>query len=595
MLTAYAQNGQIFKARKLFDEMPERNIVAWNAMVTGYIRNECRVYEAYDLFLQMPERNAVSYASMITGFIRAGMLYEAERLYGVMSGIGRDPVASNALINGYLKMGEVDEAFRVFENMVERDVVSWSSMVDGYCKKGRITEARELFQKMPERNVVSWTAMICGILKAGEWEDGFRLFIDMRREESVEVNSTTLAVIFEACTKLSKFREGIQVHGLVVLVGLELDVFLSNSMITMYCRVGSIDSARMIFYMMNDKDVVSWNSLLTGYVQNDGIEEAYELFKQMPKRDLVSWTTVIAGLSSKGRLGESIRLFNFLPKKDDVAWTAVISGFVSNGEYEEAFHWFINMVREAIKPNAFTLSSILGASGGLARLDQGQQIHAHVVKMDMESDISVQNSLVSMYAKCGNVDSAYCSFLTISAPNVVSINSMITGFAQHGLVEEALSLFQKMQNEGHEPNQITFLGVLSACTHMGLVKEGWDYFKSMKSFHGIEPGPDHYACMVDLLGRAGLLREALDLIRSMPSKAHGGVWGALLGASRTYMDLDIAKLAATHLLKLEPGNTTTYIVLSNIYSILGLKKDEESLRIAIKAKGVQKNPGCSWL
>ncbi|KAF8408825.1 hypothetical protein HHK36_004894 [Tetracentron sinense] len=595
MLTAYAENGQIIKARKVFDEMPQRNTASWNAMITAYMRNNLQIAEAFTLFSQMPERNPVSYAAMITGFVQAGMVGEAEKMYSKMPLIGRDPVSSNALISGYLKMGELEDAVRVFDGMLKKDVVSWSSMVDGYCKKGRIAEARELFEKMPERNVVSWTAMISGYLKLGCYEDGFGLFLQMRREEGAKVNSTTLTVIFEACANLARYGEGIQVHGLVLSMGFEFDVFLGNSIITMYSRFGWMVEANKIFDLMDKKDVVSWNSLIAGYVQNDEIEEAYTHFKKMPKRDVVSWTTMVAGFSNKRRIGESIHLFKKMPEKDDIAWTAVISGFVTNEEYEKAFLWYIQMLRKEIKPNTLTLSSVLSASAGLVSLNQGLQIHAQVLKMYMESDVSIQNSLVSMHAKCGNIGDAYQIFSNISAPNLVSVNSMITGFAQHGFGEEALQLFKKMQTEGHEPNQITFLGVLSACAHVGLVEEGCTYFQSMSSSFLIEPGPDHYACMVDLLGRAGLLKEAIDMIHSMPFKPHSGVWGALLSASRTHLNLDLAKLSAQNLFELDPNNATAYVVLSNLYSVLGQKKDEEVLRMAKKSKRVKKNPGCSWI
>ncbi|KAF6153248.1 hypothetical protein GIB67_036594 [Kingdonia uniflora] len=591
-LTAYAQNGEIGKARKVFDEMPQKSVATWNAMITGYVRNGYRVDEGYELFCGMPERNAVSYAVMITGFVRTGRLSVGKRLYSEMPESWRDPVASNALMNGYLKMGELEEGVRVFEGMVERDVVSWSSMIDGYCKKGRIAEARELFENAPERNVVSWTAMIDGYLKVGQWDFGFELFTGMRRDEHVKLNSTTLTVIIEACPNL---REGIQVHGLVLSMGFENDVFLCNSIVTMYCRFGCMDAANKIFGSMNKKDLVSWNSMIAGYVQNNGIQEAYTLFKKMPERDTISWTTMVVGFSNKGRMKESIGLFNEMPRKDDVAWTAIISGFLSNGGYKESFQWFIQMVREAVRPNAVTLSSLLSASSGLGVLNKGQQIHAHVVKMDMELEISVQNSLVSMYAKCGNIGGAYSIFTSIDAPNVVSMNSMITGFAQHGFGNEALELFRKMQVKGYEPNEITFLGVLSACVHVGLVEEGWDYFRSMTSVYQIEPGPDHYACMVDLLGRAGLLKEARDLIHSMSCNPHSGVWGALLSASSMYMNLDLAKLAAEHLFELEPDSATPYVVLSNIYSIAGLRENEDELRMSMKTQGVKKNPGRSWI
>ncbi|XP_010245169.1 PREDICTED: pentatricopeptide repeat-containing protein At1g53600, mitochondrial [Nelumbo nucifera] len=593
MLTAYAENRKTEEARKLFDKMPERNTASWNAMITAYIRNN-QIYKASELFSQMPERNPITHAAMITGFIQVGMVQEAEKVYFQMPPIGRDPVASNALLTGYLKLGELEKAVNVFGNMYEKDIVSWSSLVDGYCKCGRIIDARELFEKMPERNVVSWTAMIGGYLKKGDFEDGLSLFLQMR-EGSVKVNSTTLTVIFEACASLNRFREGIQVHGLILSMGFEFDVFLGNSLITMYCRCGCLDAAYKIFELMEKKDIVSWNSLISGCVQNDRTEEAYMLFKKMPDRDAVSWTSMIAGFSNKGKIEESVSLFKEMPEKDDIAWTAVISGFVSNGEFEKAFRWFIQMLQCSITPNALTLSSMLSASACLATLNQGLQIHAHAVKMNMETDLSIQNSLISMYAKCGNVDDAYQIFKGIDAPNLVSINSMITGFAQHGFGEEAITLFKNMQMKGYEPNEITFLGVLSACSHVGLVEEGLEFFKSMSTSYHIQPDLDHYTCMVDLLGRAGFLKEAVDLINSMPFKPHSAVWGALLSASRIHLNLDIAKLAAQQLIELEPNSATAYVVLSSMYSLVGQKKNEENLRIAKKLKGIRKNPGCSWV
>eukprot|EP00268_Persea_americana_P009070 TRINITY_DN13576_c0_g1_i1.p1 TRINITY_DN13576_c0_g1~~TRINITY_DN13576_c0_g1_i1.p1 ORF type:complete len:735 (+),score=158.15 TRINITY_DN13576_c0_g1_i1:201-2405(+) len=593
LLTAYAENGEIGKAQKVFDEMPERSVASWNAMITAYIRSK-RVSEALELFLKMPDRNLVSYCAMITGFARLGMLREAERLYSEVPIAGRDPVASNALISGYLKYGELEDAVRVFEGMSERDVVSWSSIVDGFCKEGKIDDAREAFEKMPERNVVSWTAMVGGYLRAGMWEDGFRAFSRMR-SEGVGINSTTLTVIIGACATMDRFKQGIQIHCLVLKMGFGYDVFLGNCLITMFSRSGWMDGAQKVFDSIRNKDAVSWNSLITGYVQNDGIEEAYVLFKKMPKRDVVSWTSVMMGFSDRGRILESLTLFEDMPTKDDVAWTAIISGFVGNGEYEQAIHWFIRMAREGVRPNPLTLSSILSASASLAALNQGLQIQTLVVKMDLESDVSVQNALVSMYAKCGNVDDAYQIFLSIDEPTLVSMNSMITGFAQHGFAEEALGLFKQIQIGSYKPNAITFLGVLSACAHAGLVEEGWNYFKSMRSSHCIEPEPDHYTCMVDLLGRAGLLKEAIGLINSMPFEPHSAVWGALLNASRTHLNLDLAKLAAQRLFELEPENATAYAVLSKMYYEAGLKREEEELRIIKKSKGIKKSPGCSWI
>ncbi|XP_062015764.1 pentatricopeptide repeat-containing protein At1g53600, mitochondrial [Rosa rugosa] len=595
MLTAYAENGQTSSARKVFDEMPQRNIASYNAMITAYIRSKGNVDEAFGLFCTMPERNVVSYSVMITGFVKAWMFDEAERLYCEMPVQWREPVCANALINGYLKAGRIEEAVRVFEGMSERNVVSESCMVDGYCKLGRIGDARNLFDVMLERTVVTWTAMIDGYMKKGMFERGFELFLDMRREGIVEVNSTTMSIMFDACGAFGRCGEGIQMHGLVSRMGFDYDVFLGNSIIIMYCRFGFVDEATKIIRMMSKTNIVSWNSLIAGYVQCAEVEVAFKLFEMMPEKDVVSWTTMISGFSSKGMTRKAIQLFLLMPEKDDVAWTALVSGFVNNEEYEEALHWFIKMLRKTTRPNPLTLSSMLSASASLAALNEGMQIHSFSLKVNMENNLSVRNALVSMYSKCGNVIDANRIFTSIFSPNTVSFNSMITGFAQNGFGEEALNLFWSMQNEGCEPNQITFLGVLSACVHVGLVKEGRQFFYSMQSLHHIEPGPDHYACMVDLLGRSGLLDEAVELIHSMPFEPHAGVWGALLGASRAHLRLDLAELATQHLIKLEPDNATPYVVLSNIYSTLGKVKDGDQVRMTKNSKGIRKSPGCSWV
>ncbi|KAL2895874.1 hypothetical protein RDABS01_000872 [Bienertia sinuspersici] len=594
LLTAYVQNGELDSARKVFDEMPQRNIASWNAMITGYVNNGLRIHEAFELFNAMPERNAVSYAAMITGFARAFVFEEAERLYDDMPRTWRDPVCSNALICGYLKAGKLNEAFRVFDGMVDKDVVSWTSMLDGYCRNGYIHDARKLFNMMPIKNVVSWTAMIRGYIKGGNFIDGFFLFVSMRREDIVKVNPMTLTTIIEACANFGRYEEACQSHGLVLHMGLDYDVILCNSLISMYGKFGCLDAAIRLFNSISKKDIFSWNSIVASYVNADQIEEAYGLFQEMPKRDVVSWTTMIGGFCGKGDMEKSIRLFKLMPRKDDVAWTAVISGLVNSERPTKAIQWFVRMIRGSFVPNVLTLSSVISAAAGLANLIIGLQLHAHVVKMNMEFDLSVQNSLVTMYSKCGNISDAYYVFMKIASPNVISFNSMITGYAYHGLGQKSLHLFKQMENEGLEPNEITFLGVLSACTHLGLVNQGQEFFEMMKSAYRIEPGPDHYSCVIDLLGRAGLLDQAVAMIHSMPFKPHAGVWGAILGAAQSQMRLDIAKLAAEELSILEPDNATPLVVLSRIHSTL-LEKEAVEFSQTQRSKGIRKTPGCSWV
>jgi pentatricopeptide repeat protein len=597
MITVYAQNGQILKARKLFDEMPERTTASYNAMISAYIRNGCNVTKAYELFNSFNDRNAVSYSAMIMGFVKARKFRLAEKIYHEAPIEFRDPVCSNALINGYLKMGETNEALMVFENVreSERDVVSWSAMVGGLCRDGKVSYARILFDRMPERNVVSWSAMIDGYMEKGLYENGFCLFLDMRREGVVEVNSTTMTIMVKGCGNCGGVKEGMQIHGLVSRLGFEFGSVLTNTIITMYSLFGCTDMANKVFCAMGNKDLVSWNSLISGYIYNNEVDAAYGVFESMPEKDLISWTAMIRGFAKEGRIGKAIELFDMLKEKDDFVWTVIISGFVSNEEYEEALCWYVRMNQEGCRPNPLTISSVLAASANLVALNEGLQIHSHVLKMNLEYDLSIQNSLISFYAKCGNITDAYKIFIDVVEPNVVSYNSVINGFAQNGFGEEALNMYKRMQGEGLEPNRVTFLAVLSACTHAGLIVEGRNLFNTMKSRYRIEPEADHYACMVDLLGRAGLLDEAIDLIRSMTLKPHSGVWGALLAASKAHLRLDLAKLAAQRITELEPANATPYVVLSNMYSAAGHKIEGDLVRKTKNSKGIKKSPGCSWI
>ncbi|RID56680.1 hypothetical protein BRARA_F00109 [Brassica rapa] len=595
MISAYAANGKMSKARQVFDEMPVRATTSYNAMITAMVKNKCDMVKAHDLFREMPEKNAVSYAAMITGFVKAGMFDEAECLYGETPVEFRDPVASNVLLSGYLRGGRLEEAVRVFEGMGVKEVVSCSAMVDGFCKMGKLVEARRLFDEMYERNVVTWTAMIDGYFKGGFFEDGFALFLRMRREGDVSVNANTLAVMFKACRDFGRYREGSQIHGLVSRMPLEFDLFLGNSMISMYSKLGFMGEAKAVFGVMKNKDSVSWNSLITGLVQRGQVSEAYELFEKMPSKDIVSWTDMIKGFSGIGEISKCVELFRMMPEKDDVTWTAMISAFVSNGCYSEAVSWFREMLRGKAFPNSYTFSSVLSAAASLAALVEGLQIHARVVKMNMEDDLSVQNSLVSMYTKTGNAHDAYKIFLSIGDPNIVSYNTMISGFSYNGFGKEAVKLFSGLESTGTEPNSVTFLALLSACAHVGYVDLGWKYFSSMKSSYGIEPGPDHYACMVDLLGRGGMLDEAYRLISSMPFEPHSGVWGSLLGASKTCLRVDLAEVAAKKLIELEPDSATPYVVLSQLYSLAGKNRDADRIRSIKKSKRIKKDPGSSWI
>ncbi|CAO2186833.1 unnamed protein product [Urochloa humidicola] len=596
LLTAYADAGDPDSARLVFDDMPRRNAASWNALLTLYLRAGAGRFTAaaHALFAKMPAKNAVSYGAMITGLARAGMLREAHAVYGEMPLQWRDPVGSNAIMAAYLRAGELGKALRVFDGMAVRDVFSWSAMVDGLCKYGTVSEARRLFEAMPERNVVSWTSMIRGYVKHGMHRDGVLMFLDMRNE-GVQVNAMTLSVVLDACSDASLVREGIQIHGLIIAMGFEVDVILGGSMIIMYSHFSWMVEARRVFDFMEQKDIVSWNSLITGYVQNNMIEDAHVLFKLMPERDAVSWTSMVVGFTNRGWMREAVDLFEQMPGKDGVAWTAVISSFVANGDYVNAVRWFRRMSKEGCEPNTVAFSCLLSALGSLAMVNQGLQAHAYAVNMGWVFDSAVYTSLVTMYAKCGRLEEARRVFSSFSNPSLVATNSMITAFAQHGLADEALKLFNRMQTDSQRPNHVTFLGILTACARAGLVQQGYNYFESMRSVYGIKPNLDHYTCMVDLLGRAGFLAEALEMINSMPQKDYPDAWAALLSSSSLHSSLAFAKLAAQKLLELDPYNATAYTVLSSMFSSAGMKDDEEMLKVAQMSNMASKSPAYSLI
>ncbi|XP_062196581.1 pentatricopeptide repeat-containing protein At1g53600, mitochondrial-like [Phragmites australis] len=593
LLTAYADGSDLVSARLVFDDMPRRNTVSWNALLSVYLRAG-RPAAAQALFAKMPAKNAVSYGAIISGLAMAGMLREVQAVHGEMPLQWRDPVGSNAMMAGHLRAGELGMALWVFEGMAVRDVISWSTMVDGLCKYGIVSDARRLFEAMPERNVVSWTSMIRGYIKRGMCRDGLLLFLDMRRED-VQVNTTTLSVVLDACAEACLVGEGIQIHSLIITMGFEMDVFLGDSIIIMYSRLGWMVDARRVFACMKQKDIVSWNSLVTGYVQNNMIEEAHVLFKLMPERDAVSWTSMIVGLANRGWMRESVELFEQMPGKDEVSWTAVISSYIANGDCVSAVKWFCRMSRDGCKPNTVAFGCLLSALASLEMLSQGMQAHAYAINMGWVLDSAVHTSLVTMYAKCGRLAEAHHIFSSISNPSLIATNSMITAFAQHGLAEDALKLFDRMQNGGQKPNHVTFLGILTACARAGLIQQGHDYFESMGAIYAIEPNPDHYTCMVDLLGRAGFLAEALEMIKSMPQKDYPDAWAALLSSSSLQFNLAFAKIAAQKLLEMDPYNAAAYTVLSNMLSSAGMKDDEEMLKVAQLSNMASKSPAYSLI
>ncbi|KAI4377952.1 hypothetical protein MLD38_015502 [Melastoma candidum] len=597
MITGFIRNGRLGDARVLFDELGKlRNAVTWTTMLSGYT-NERMMDEAWRIFRVMPERNVVSWNVMMVGLIRNGELEKARRLFDEME--TKSIVSWNTMISGYVEEHRMKEARELFEEMDEKNEVTWTTMVAGYCKNGNVREGYNLFREMPKKSVVSWTAIISGFTWNGMHDEALRLFLEMKRDTNMRPNEETFISMLYACAGVRIILLGKQVHALLVISGMEsgdLTGKLPRSLINMYSMFGMMECAHYIFSKSSMSCSVScYNLIINGYIRIGQLESAQRFFDAAPFQDKISWTSLISAYLSVGQTSDANNLFNKMPDRDSVAWTAMISGYVHNELISEAIVLFSRMRNQGIIPQNHTYSCLLGAAGAVAYLDQGQQFHSLLVKSYLVHDLTVQNSLISMYAKCGKINEAHEIFSMMTVRDTVSWNSMIMGFANHGFARKALRLLEEMKESDCLSNETTFLGVLSACSHAGLVQEGLATFKAMICSHRIPPGPEHYTCMMDLLGRTGQIQEVEDFVTRLPIAPNTTVWGTLLGLCGLSNNFEIGSRAAKTLLQLDPMNAPGHTALCNIYAANGLHSKEKLLRREMGLKGVRKFPGCSWV
>ncbi|XP_050227853.1 pentatricopeptide repeat-containing protein At2g35030, mitochondrial [Mercurialis annua] len=527
-----------------------------NSLVTRLCR-EGNINEARHMFDKMLERDVVTWTAVITGYIKCGLIAEARRLFDRTDAI-KNVVTWTAMVSGYMRLNRISEAERLFEAMPMRNVVSWNTMIVGYCQNRKVGKALEMFERMPERNVVSWNTVITALSQCGQVDEAKRLFDEMPKR----------------------------------------DVISWTAMVAGLARNSRVDDAREIFDRMPEKNVVSWNAMVTGYAKNMRLVEAFELFEKMPERDLPSWNTMITGFIQNHELKQARKLFNHMPEKNVVSWTTMITGYVQEGESEAALKIFMEMVRDGrAKPNEGTFVNVLGACSDSASLGEGQQVHQMISKTVYQDMPFVISALISMYSKCGELDMARKMFNdgVTSQRDLVSWNGMVAAYAHHGNGMEAIKLFNEMKGLGFKPDDVSYVGLLSACSHAGLVEEGLSYFEELTKDKSIQVREDHYTCLIDLCGRAGRLREALDLVKQLGIKSSSSIWAALLAGCNVHGDLKIGKLAAQELSKKEPENAGSYMLLSSIYASSGKWKEAARVRSEMNEKGLKKQPGCSWI
>ena len=433
-----------------------------------------------------------------------------------------------------------------------------------YAECGELGCARKVFDGMRERDVVSWTTMIDGYSRKGLPDEALRVFCSMR-ETSVRPNEVTMVGVVSACSQLGDLSLGKSVHEYVEEFGVSVSVNLMNALVDMYGKCGCLDSARRVFDGMESKDVFSWTSMMNAYAKCGDLETARKVFDEMPMRNVISWSCMIAGYSQAHRPKEAVDLFH-------------------------------EMIAAGVKPIDATLVSVLSACAQNGCLDLGKWIYAHYIhEKRINLSIKLSNAFIDMYGKCGAIDEAVKLFNEMPEGDVVTWNTMIMTFAIHGYGKEALNTFEKFKNVGMVPNDITFVGVLSACSHIGLVAEGRKHFHDMRMVYSIEPKAEHYACLIDLLGRVGLIEDAYQLVRSMPMEPDEAGWGALLSACKMHGNVELGKCVGDKLLGLDPGDSGTYALLSSIYATRNRWDDVQRVRRLMREKGIKKTPGCSLI
>ncbi|KAI3907242.1 hypothetical protein MKW92_031934 [Papaver armeniacum] len=607
LVSLFSKFGRLREARVIFDPIENKVDPLYHTILKGHVKNSS-LEETVSFFAKMlcddirPIVYNFTYLLKICGDksdLRMGKMVHSQL---ICNGFTTNVYSLTAVVNMYAKCHHIDDAWKMFERMPNRDLVSWNTIIAGYAQNGFSRKALELVLRM--------------------------------QEDGNSPDSVTVVTVLPACGDIKSSRIGKSVHGYVIRAGFWSLVNVSTALMNMYSKCGLIGKARLVFDRMRTRNVVSWNSMIDGFAESGDSEAAILIFKKMMKEgveptdvtimgalhacadmgDLEQGRTVHelsnrVGLTSNVSVTNSLiamyskcksvdlaaELFGKLKKKTLVSWNAMILGYAQNGRVSEALDLFRKMEQENVKPDSFTMVSVIAGLADLSVLHKAKWIHGLIVRSHFDKNIFVMTALVDMYAKCGGVHTARKLFNMMEDRHVMTWNSMIDGYGTHGLGKEAVELFEEMQHSVVKPNNVTFLCVLSACSHSGLVDEGCKFFTSMKQDYGLEPATDHYGAMVDLLGRAGRLKEAWDFIEKMPTKPGISVFGAMLGACKIHKNVELAEKAAGRLFELDPEEGGYHVLLANIYSDASMWENVANVRKTMSKKGLQKTPGISLI
>ncbi|XP_058101423.1 pentatricopeptide repeat-containing protein At1g33350-like [Magnolia sinica] len=430
-----------------------------------------------------------------------------------------------------------------------------------------LSYARLIFDHLDSPNIYLYTAMITAYASHSDSRSALLLYSRMLRLNRPRPNHFIFPHVLKSCSDGSSINDIRTVHTQILKSGFDEYAVVQTALVDSYSKYSDLETARRVFDGMSERNVVSWTAMVSGYARVGMVGDAVLLFEEMPERDVPSWNAVIAGCAQNGLFSEAISLFRRM---------------LHVGAHEE-------------RPNQITVVCALSACAHLGMLRLGKWIHGYVRKNNIGPSSFIANALLDMYGKCGSLNEARRVFNEMPERSLTLWNSMINCLALHGQSETAITIFKAMEHVGVKPDEVTFVGLLNACTHGGLVDEGCSYFKSMSHDYRIEPQIEHYGCVIDLLGRVGRFEEAMEVIRGMKIETDEVVWGSLLNGSKIHGNMELAELSVRKLLEIDPNNAGSAVMLANIYSECGRWDDVGMVRKMLKERGVQKTPGCSWI
>ncbi|PPD90597.1 hypothetical protein GOBAR_DD12462 [Gossypium barbadense] len=541
--------------------------------------------------------------------------------------------------SGNFLLGQAIHAFLIKSNS-SNDVFQGNNLINFYTKFNELHDARKVFDEIPVRNTITWTTLIKGHLNNGDSESVFRIAHDMYFAGE-KFNEHTCSVILQACSEeedlIRGIEEGRQLHGLAVKYGVINVTSLGNALITMYGKLGMVEDSERMFHSLSERNLISWTALISGYVRNGCSEKAADIFLELLYHgiycDPSCLVTVLDGCSECRNLDLGVQLHGFVIKsgylcdanivtalvdmysksdnlksakivfdgfssKSIALFNAILVGFIKTNrddDDEDAMVLFRQLRFAGIKPDLVTFSRLLSLSANQACLVKGETLHAYTIKTGFESSLMVSNALITMYAKCGSIKGACQTFDGMHCRDSVSWNAMVSAYSIHGQGKAALRLFKEIKGEGFAVDEFTVLAILQACCYTGLWHDGIRIFNEMESSYKINPLIEHYACMVDLLGRAGCLSEAMNLISNSRFRDSPLLWRTLVNVCKLQGDIDFAMLASKNLLDLSPEEAGSYILVSNTYAGSGMLDEALKVRTAMNDLKLSKQAGCSWI